>query len=59
MADIKRQNEIIRFAQNGHREECKTDEERWLYDSVIRDMKNAAKWGLKMDLVHEPNIDDD
>jgi hypothetical protein len=53
MADINRQNELIRIALNGKREECKNDEERQFYDDVVKQAARAKKWGLGMDLVHE------
>lgn len=53
MADIKRQNELIRLAINGHRDECRNDAERQFYDETLLDMKIAERLGAGLDLVHE------
>jgi hypothetical protein len=57
MVDIKRMNEIIRFAINDRREECKTDAERARYDSIKRQMALQEEYGIGMDLIHETIAD--
>ena len=53
MADIKRDNEVIRFALHGRRDQCKTDEEREFYDIVREDMAYWKRYGIAVDLIHE------
>lgn len=53
MADVKRMNQIIQLVANGRRDLCETDEERRLYDSIQRQERLAAEYGIGIDMIHE------
>jgi hypothetical protein len=53
MADIDRMNQLIGHALHGRREECKDDEERRIYDSIVKDIRMSEKWGVGIGVVNE------
>jgi hypothetical protein len=46
-------NQLIGHALHGRREECKDDEERRIYDSIVKDIRMSEKWGVGIGVVNE------